>query len=94
MQEHDQAQEQSGKGPQGDPHIINYTVGDEPQTTTERQLTPTQIMSKAGINPDENYLVEIRGRQRVSYKEKPSEPIHMHEGQQFVVVFVGPVPVS
>ena len=91
MQEQEQAQQ-----PQGDhqPHAIHYTVGDEPQTTEERELTPVQIMTKAGINPDENYLVEIRGRERFSYKDKPNDPIHMHEGQQFVVVFVGPVPVS
>jgi hypothetical protein len=91
-----QEQEQAGKGPHGGDHahVIHYTVGDEPQTTTEQELTPTQIMTKAGINPDENYLVEIRGRQRISYKDKPNDPIDVHEGQKFVVVFVGPVPVS
>ena len=91
-----QEQEQAGKGPQGNqhPHVIHYTVSDEPQTTTERELTPTQIMTNAGINADENYLVEIRGRERFPYKDKPNAPIHMRENQQFVVVFVGPVPVS
>ena len=90
-------QEQQDTGQHGahpEPHVIHYTVADEPQTTTEHTLTPHQIMSNAGINPDENYLVEIRGRERVSFKDKPNEPIHMHEGQKFVVVFVGPVPVS
>lgn len=75
-------------------HVIDYTVSDEPQTTTERTLTARQIMVKAGINPDENYLVEIRGRERFSYKGNPDDPIHMHEGQKFVAVFVGSVPVS
>lgn len=90
-----QEQQQAGKALKGDhQHVIHYTVGDEPQTTTEKELAPTQIMANAGMNPDENYLVEIRGRQRVSYKDKPNDPIHMHEGQQFVTVFVGPVPVS
>ena len=90
-----QEQQQAGQAQMGDQHhVIHYTVGDEPQTTTEKELTPTQIMVNAGINPDENYLVEIRGRHRVSYKDKPNDPIHMHEGQKFVTVFVGPVPVS
>lgn len=77
-----------------EPHVIHYSVGDEPQTTTERTLTAHQIMANAGINPDENYLVEILGRERKSFKDTPNDPIHMHEGQRFVVVFVGPVPVS
>jgi hypothetical protein len=76
------------------PHVIHYWVGDERQTTTKDTLTPFEIMSNAGINPNENYLVEIRGRQRVSYQDKPDDPIKMHDGQKFVVVFVGPVPVS
>jgi hypothetical protein len=77
------------------PHVIHYTVGDEPQTTTERTLTPRQIMTNAGANPEENYLVEIRGKEpRVSYKDRPDVSIHMHEGQKFIVVFVGTVPVS
>jgi hypothetical protein len=88
-------QQQAGKhGGHPEPHVIHYTVGDEPQTTTERVLTPREIMTKAGIKPEENYLVEIKGRERKSYKDQPDEPIHMHEGQKFVTVFVGPVPVS
>lgn len=90
-----QEQEHTGHhGAHPEPHVIHYTVSDEPQTTTERTLTPTQIMTNAGINPDDNYLVEILGRERKSYKDTPNNPIHMHEGQKFVVVFVGPVPVS
>ena len=91
MQEQPQAGNHGGHPP---PHVIHYTVADEPQTTSERTLTPRQIMANAGINPDENYLVEIKGRERKSYKDHPNDPIHMHEGQKFVVVFVGPVPVS
>ena len=75
-------------------HVIHYKVGDEAQETTERSLTPRQIMSNAGINPDENYLVEIIGRERKSFKDTPNEPIAMHDGMKFVTVFVGPVPVS
>lgn len=74
--------------------VIHYTVSDEPQTTTERTLTPFQIMTNAGFNPNENYLVEILGRERKPFKDNPNDPIHMHEGQKFVVVFVGSVPVS
>jgi len=92
MEHNGQQQHQEGHEHHG---LIHYVVGDEPQTTMERTLTPRQIMTNAGINPDENYLVEIRGREpRISYKDKPDEPIHMHENQKFIVVFVGTVPVS
>ena len=74
--------------------VFHYTVDDEPQTTSKHTLTPKEIMSKAGIKPEENYLVEIKGRDRVSYKDAPDKPIHMHEHQKFVTVFVGSVPVS
>lgn len=75
-------------------HVIHYTVNDEPQETTEHELTPRQIMTKAGIKPDENYLVEIKGRTRDSFQDRPDELIHMHEHQKFVTVFTGAVPVS
>jgi hypothetical protein len=75
-------------------HVFHYKVGDEGQETTEHVLTPWQIMKNAGINPDENYLVEIKGNKRDSYKDRPQEPIHMHENQRFITVFTGTVPVS
>jgi len=89
-----QEPERPGPHPGDREHVIHYKVGDEEQETTERTLTPSQIMSKAGINPDENYLVEIVGRERVSFKDKPNDPIEMRNGMKFVTVFVGPVPVS
>ena len=76
------------------PHVINYTVDGEPQQSTERKLTPRQIITKAGLNPEERYLVEIQGKHQVSYKDKMDEPISLHENQKFVTVFIGPVPVA
>lgn len=78
----------------GHEHMIHYKVNDEPQETTERTLTPHQIMTLARIKPDENYLVEIKGRNRESFQGRENEPIHMHENQKFVTVFTGAVPVS
>lgn len=75
-------------------HVIHYKVNDDDQETTEHVLTPRQIMSKAGIDPDQNYLEEIIGGTRKSYKDSPDAQIHMHEHQRFITVYVGPVPVS
>jgi hypothetical protein len=94
----------AGGGPDGVDHmatehathanVIDYTVDDEPQQTTEHTLTPTQVLSNAGIDPHTHYLVEIRGAHKISYQDKPSEPIHMHEKQTFVSNASGPTPVS
>jgi hypothetical protein len=79
---------------QAQPHVIHYTVDDEPQQTTEHELTPHQILTNAGISAGDHYLVEIEGNHRKSYKDVPDEPIHMHEHQKFASVFTGTVPVS
>ena len=76
------------------PKKIDYTVDGEPQQTTERTLTPRQIIINAGLDPSERYLVEIQGKQQKSYKDAMDEPIHMHEKQTFVTVFSGPTPVA
>ena len=73
---------------------FEYTVDGEEQTTHEHTLTPTQILSNAGIDPASHYLVELRGKHQVSYQGKPNEEIHMHEHQRFISVATGPTPVS
>lgn len=73
---------------------FKFTVDDEPFSTHEHVLTPTEILKIAGIDPANHYLVEIKGKEQVSYKDKPNEPIHMHEHAKFVSVFTGSTPVS
>ena len=74
---------------------ISYLVNDEPQTTTEKVLTPVQIMATAGIDPNNNYLIEIKGdHKKESFKDDPNKPIHMHDGMKFITNFMGPKPVS
>jgi hypothetical protein len=75
-------------------HEIHYSVNGEPQVTVDRELTPVKIMEKAGINPSENFLVEIRGRDRISFKNEPTKPIDIHPNEIFVTEYMGPVPVS
>jgi hypothetical protein len=79
------------------PHVIHYSVDDEPQETTKKELTPRQIMEDAKpkrIDPESHYLVLIQGEHRHSYKDHPDEIIHMHEGMCFISVSTGPTPVS
>ncbi len=77
-----------------DKKVIDYTVNDEPQSTTQKELTPVQIMENAGIDPARNYLIQIEGNHQESYKETPDKTIHMHEKMKFITNFIGPKPVS
>lgn len=74
--------------------VFHYTVDGEPQETSDHELTPTQILTNAGIDTANHYLVEIDGAHRVSFQGKPNEEIHMHENQKFISVSTGPTPVS
>lgn len=62
---------------------IHYTVDGKPQKTAEVELTAAQILRNAGLNPEESYLVEIRGDRRESYHDHPHQAIHLHQDQQF-----------
>jgi hypothetical protein len=73
---------------------FEYTVDGRPQTTTEHVLTPRQILSNAGIDSATHYLVEIKGKEQVSYQSEPDKALHMHEHMKFVAVFTGETPVS
>lgn len=73
---------------------FQYTVDDEPQTTTEHILTPVQILEHAGKAVATHYLVEIVGKQQKSYKDTPQAEIHIHQHQKFVSVYTGATTVS
>jgi hypothetical protein len=75
-------------------HEINYTVNDEPQKTAKKELTPVEIMKHAGIDPAQNYLIEIEGHHKKSFKDEPNKEIHMHNHMKFITNFIGPKPVS
>ena len=73
---------------------FNYTVDDEPQSTTSHTLTAMQILTNAEIDPANHYLVQIEGNHRTSYQGNPQQEIHMHEKMVFISVSTGPTPVS
>jgi hypothetical protein len=63
--------------------MIRYTV-EEPQETEHSELTADQILEKAHFAPKDHYLVEIRDRERVSYKGRGHEIIHLQIGRAHV----------
>ena len=66
----------------------------ERQETREHTRTPRQILVAAGIDPESYYLVHLSGHERTSYKDRPDEPIHLHEHEKFVSVYMSSTPVS
>lgn len=79
----------------GHHHEIHFFVDGEPYETDKQVLTPNEIIREFGQkDPATNYLVQIDGRQRISYQGKGDEPIRLHDGERFQIVFTGPTPVS
>ncbi len=74
--------------------IFQYTLDDEPQSTSEHVLTARKILTNGGLNPELYYLVQIIGHEQNSYRDHPDEEIRMHEHMQFISVFIGATPVS
>ena len=82
-------------GTEKHPPVIHYKVDDEPETTSESVLTPTQIMQNADIDPLTNYLeLRVPGGDPIPYKDKPDLPIEMKNGMHFITKPIGPMPVS
>jgi hypothetical protein len=81
------------EGREGRPPIA-FTVDGEPLTTSDPTLTPRQIMTLAGVDPDANYLVEVKGRHQTSYRDRPDIEIRVQKGDAFITISTGPTPVS
>lgn len=75
------------------PHTTTYYVDNEPQTTTEKELTVRAILENAGDDPNTHYLLELRGDQQVPHKDL-NEAIKIHEKERFAAIFTGVTPVS
>ncbi len=74
--------------------IFHYTVDDVPQTTEQHQLTANQILDKSGISTTNHYLVQIEGKNRISFENKGDQEIQMHENMKFISISFEPTPVS
>jgi len=77
--------------------VFHYFVDDEPETTDQKEMTPTQILEAAGITPaSDYYLIRIdREGNQESFIDRPDQPIRMVcPAIKFVSVFRGETPVS
>ena len=86
----------AGDQQHGHQHEIHFLLDGEPETTTEDELTPNQIIENfAHLDPKTHYLVRMEGGKKIeSYQGKGDIPIELHNGMQFQVISTGPTPVS
>ncbi len=75
-------------------HPLVFTVDGEAVSTTSRVLTANAILALAGLDPSTHYLVEVRGREQISFEGKGTNEIKLHEHEAFVSAATGPTPVS
>jgi len=74
---------------------IQFKVDDEEVKTTAHELTARQILELAGLDPDQHYLVLVKGgKPDKSFEKTPNEEIHLHPGIEFASVYTGPTHVS
>jgi hypothetical protein len=73
---------------------IEIIVDGEELVVHEHELSATDIMTLAGIDPATHYLVELKEHGQESFKDDPDKSIHLHKGIRFVANSSGPTPVS
>jgi hypothetical protein len=74
---------------------VHFTVDGEPCVSKKHVLTPDHIIREfGGKDPKTNYLVQITGGEKISYKDKGHEPIKLCDGMSFQIICTGPTPVS
>ena len=73
---------------------ITIMIDAEPYEAPKNPMTANEILELGGLDPDENYLVQIKDGERIKYKGKGEEPIELFEGATFVGHFTGEKGVS
>jgi hypothetical protein len=77
-------------------HEIHIWVDGERFETRNREMTPNEIIRTfgGGLDPATHYLVRIGGHDPENFKDKGDIPIHLHDGDRFQIISIGPTPVS
>lgn len=73
---------------------ITITIDNEPYEAPENPMTADDILRLGGLDPDSNYLVQIKDGERIKYEGKGRQQIRLFEGATFVGHFTGEKGVS
>jgi hypothetical protein len=73
---------------------IDIKIDNEPHVAPENPMSANDILRLGGLDPDCNYLVQIKDGERIRYEGRGEELIFLYEGAAFVGHYTGPKGVS
>ena len=73
---------------------ITIKIDCEPHEAPENPMSANAILRLGGLDPDNNYLIQIKDGERIGYQGKGEQPIFLYEGAEFVGHYTGPKGVS
>ena len=73
---------------------IAIKIDNEPHEAPANPMLADDILRLGGLDPDSNYLVQIKDGERIKYDGKGSQPIILFDGAEFVGHYTGPRAVS
>ncbi len=73
---------------------LTVTIDHEPHEASENPMSANALLRLGGLEPDSNYLVQIKDGERIRYEGKGEELIFLYEGAAFVGHYTGPKGVS
>ena len=76
------------------PKKITIEVDDEKFEVEERSMTVSELLGLIDLDPEESYLVELRGKGGQKKYEGAEEEIKLHNGIRFVSADRAPAEVA
>lgn len=73
---------------------VPIKIDNEPYEAPENPMTANDILRLGGLDPDCNYLVQIKDGERIKYEGKGEQPIELFVGATFVGHYTGEKGVS
>jgi hypothetical protein len=74
--------------------IIRIEIDGEDFEVEGREHTARELLELAGLDPTTTYLIELRGNNQESYRDRLDEPIKLHNNMRFVSADLGSAPVA
>ena len=73
---------------------ITIKIDNEPHEAQENPMSANAILRLGGLDPNSNYLVQIKDGERIKYQGKGEQLIVLYEGAEFVGHYTGSKGVS
>lgn len=81
-------------GKEHKPKLITINIDGEDFDVDDREQTPRELLTLAGLDPQTSYLIELHGQQQESLQDKLDEPIKLHNQMRFISADIGSAPVA